>query len=150
MADSKRETVVQALDTLLETITTTNGYETNAGANVYGWRDTPLDASMLPALVWRDTDSTTPEAGATDIHAMTVEIDAVVICYAAVDAAPQLRKVIADVIKALGSDLTLGGEAQDIRQVSEEVQVEHDDRKIMAAMLTIEVEFTTGHFDPYA
>ena len=54
MADSKRETVVQALDTLLETITTVGGYETNAGSNVYGWRDTPVDATMLPALVWRE------------------------------------------------------------------------------------------------
>ena len=150
MADSLRETIVQALSTLLQTVLVTNGYETDAGSNVYGWHDTPLDPAALPALGWRDTDLKTPEAGQTDVHNMTVEIDAVVVKTSAVTAMGQMRKLTADVVKVLGSDLTLGGLAQDIHQITEEIQVEHDDKKIMTATLTFEVIWTSGHFDPYA
>jgi hypothetical protein len=150
MADSLREGVVQAFDTRLKEILTAGGYETDAGTNVEGWKDTPHDIASLPALVWRDTDLKEPEAGATDVHNLTIEIDAVVVKTSTVSAMAQLRKLIADVVKVLGTDLTLGALAQDIRQLGEEIQVDHEDKKIMTATLLFDVIFTSGHFDPYA
>ena len=148
MADSIREQVVQAFDTLLQTITTPT-YETDAGSNVYGWRDTPLEQSQLPALVWRDTADVTPETAAVDLHTLTVEVDCVVVKTTTVSAMAQMRKLIADVVKVLGTDLTLGGLAHDIFEVAEEVQVEHDGKKILTATKTFEIHYTTNHFDPY-
>jgi hypothetical protein len=149
MSDSLREVVVQALDTRLRSITVANFYETDAGTNVSSWRDTPLDVATLPALVWRDTDATTPEAGALDVHRLNVEIDCVVSGTTLSTAMVLLRKVIADVVKALGSDLTLGGVVHDILQGTEEVHVQHEEHKLMNATLTFVLVFSSAHFDPY-
>ena len=149
MADSKRETVITAFDTRLKTILVAGGYETDAGKNVYGWKDTPLEQTKLPALVWRDTDEAAPIAGQTDDHTLRVEVDCVVVKTTSVSAMKQLRKLIADVVKVLGTDLTLGGVVHDIVQQGEEMQVTHEDKKVMASTATFELLFTTGHFDPY-
>lgn len=149
MSDSLRETVVQALNARLQTITVANLYETNAGLNVSSWRDTPLDINTLPALVWRDTDAATPEAGALDVHRLNVEIDCVVAGTSLNSVMILLRKLIADVVKALGSDLTLGGAVHDILQGGEEIHVQHEEHKLMNATLAFVLVFSSAHFDPY-
>src|SRR3990170_3357246 len=54
MADSIRQQIMTAIDTRLKLITITNGYETNAGNNVYEFWDIALEDDELPAIIWRD------------------------------------------------------------------------------------------------
>lgn len=150
MADSLREVAVTAFDARLKTILKAGGYETNAGLEVAGWKDTPHDIDKLPALSWRDVDDVIPLAGITDDHELNMEVDIVVVKTSTVVAMKQMRKVVADVIKVLGTDLTLGGVVHDIVNQSQDASIQHDDKKILVATLTFTLMFTSGHFDPYA
>ncbi len=147
MADSKRQQIVMAIDARFKTIKTVNGYETNAGNNVYEWRSSPMIESELPGLIYRDTQETEALSIGYQVHTLTIEIEG----YVVGSAAPaSLRKLIADVIKAIGTDPLWGGLAEDTRPVEETIQVEQEERRIAGARIKIEVDYRTGIFNPYS
>ena len=148
MPVSKRQQIVDAIDARLKTITTANGYNTDAGNNVFEWRSYPLDEnSELPALVYRDTEEIESLAvGGYQLHTLTIEIEGYVV---GANAARDLRALIADVIKAIGTDLTWGGLAEDTRPVEESIEIDQEERKIAGAVIRIEIDYRTQAFDPY-
>ena len=151
MADSRRQTIVTALKTILQTIQVANGYETNAGLNVFEWRGYDIPEAKLPAIDLRDGEELPkPEAAAALRHEMIVEIN----CFAADPASPAvLRKIMADVIKAIGADPAfprIGGVAEDVTFIQQGItEIEHDERFVTAGQVGITIEWMTGHFDPY-
>lgn len=143
---TKRQQVVEALDTLLKTILTTNGYETDLGNNVFEWRATPLAEDETPGIIWRDTADTIDLTIGENQHNLNFEI----LLFAQGTTAPStIRKMIADVVKAIGSDLTLGGLVEDIKQNSENIGTDQAERFNAVAMLTFTVIYTTEPFNPY-
>ena len=54
MPDTIRESIMSALDARLKTITVLNGYASDAGDNVFDWREDPLQDDELDALEYRD------------------------------------------------------------------------------------------------
>lgn len=147
MADSKRQQIVTRIDLGLKTILVAAGYETNLGRNVYEWREEPLTKSKLPAAVWRETDRTVEATIGEHEHTLTVEIQLV----ATGASAPQtLRKMIADVVKMVGVNLTWNGLAEDTKPPVETVSSERDKSRVAGATLTFDVIYRTGRFDPYA
>ena len=146
MAESKRQQIVTAIDARLKTIRVVNGYETNAGNNVYEWRSSAMIESELPGLIYRDTQETEALSIGYQVHTLTIEIEG----YVVGNAAPaNLRKLIADVIKAIGVDSLWSALAEDTRSVEETIQVEQEERRIAGTRIKIEVDYRTGIFNPY-
>lgn len=146
-----RQRVVTALDTLFKTIKTTAGYQTNLGSNVFWWRDTPLQVSELPGLVCRDIAETTVRAVGQHEHILTVQA---IISLESSDDGATVRKEIADITKALGTQVSpnvcLSGYAEDIDPPdSEVIEVEHAGIKIYGMAVNIRIHYATAPFDPY-
>lgn len=143
---STRQNIVTALDTLLKTIKVVNGYQTNAGLNVFEWRGTPLEQTDLPAILFRDTTDPIDSEGVTDRadHLLTVELA----MYAAGSTAPASSRVlIEDVLKALGSSPTLGVAAvYDMRPAASNLVAEHEGIRLAAASLTIQIRYRTSRW----
>jgi hypothetical protein len=151
MPTSIRQLVVTALDTLLKTIKTTAGYNLNLGNNVFWWRDTPLQISELPAICCKDTNDTMVRAIGIHEHSLTVELT---ISLESSDTGAMARQAIADVIKALGTNVSpnacLGGYAEDINPPDSEVfEAVHEGIKGYGVTLTFQVIYQTKPFDPY-
>jgi len=151
MATAIRAQVVAQLDALFKKIKTTAGYNSNLGSYVFWWRDTPLQVSELPGVVLRDTVESTVRAIGQHEHALAIEAT---ILIESSDSGATARNIIADVIKALGTNVSpnvcLGGYAEDISPVESEVmEVEHEGIKGYGIDLKFTVTYATPPFDPY-
>lgn len=152
MADSIRQQIMTALDTRMKAILTAGGYETDLGTSVFEWRTENLDDSQLPALVWRDIAAGVSDqaddgaAMGSHAHALTVEIE---IITSGSTAPAAVRKMIADVYKAIGVDDTWGGLA--LATAPREDETEHDqaEKKIAGATIRAVIIYETLSFDPY-
>src|SRR3989304_4120460 len=99
MADSIRQQIMTAIDTRLKLITVTNGYETNAGNNVYEFWDVALEDDELPAIIWRDgAEDSDLLVNTTQDRTLTIELTLQAL---GLTAPAILRKLIADVEKAI-------------------------------------------------
>jgi hypothetical protein len=148
MADSKRQQVVDAINTQLQTILTANSYETDAGGNVYEWRDTdrsPFEADEVAdgAINFRDTDDPIAVTVGQDEHNLLIEIDA----YANTTSA--IRKLAADILTAMAEDKTFGGLCEDTSELAQDMSVEHGEKRVFKAALRFKVEYRTDHMDAY-
>lgn len=106
---SVRQSIVTALDTRLKTILIANGYQTNLGNQVEAWRSRDLEKGEAYFLTYRDTTNPKTQeevAIGTHEHALTLELEALVV---GGTSAATGRKMISDLLKALGVDKTLGG-----------------------------------------
>ena len=147
MSTTIRQQIVTAFDTRMKTIKTTAGYKTNLGASVFEWLEAPLQESDPISLVYRDLQDTVVRAIGCHTHTLTMQI--VLIIPAAATAA-QVRNAIADVISCVGTDVTWSNLAQDTSVISdEEIEIEHQNRKIAGVSLKSEIEYTTAPYDPY-
>lgn len=120
------QNIMDALEDLLETITVANGYNSNIGSNVEVWRTIPYNESELPALNIRDirTDTETIiSEGANSKADFLMDVQIAVIGKGS-DTAENIKKYVADVDTALGSDSTLSGLVHWIRPVSVSVGIE--------------------------
>lgn len=149
---SLRQRILTALDTRLKTILIANGYETDLGQNVFEWRDTMVQQSELPALVWKDLneDPSSATVGKTigyHWHDLTVEMS--ILSSDGSSTPEQMRKCLADVTAAVGTDTTFGGLAIRTQPVPNEAAVEQADRIIGAFRLTINIHYQTKKWNPY-
>jgi hypothetical protein len=108
---SKRQDIIDAVKTRLGTIKVTGGYYSNLGNNIYEWRDTdssPIPVGNLPAINLKDSDVDiyTEVIGKWN-HYMTLGFE--IYCTHLTDVATEIRKLIADVLKAIGTDPKWGG-----------------------------------------
>ncbi len=159
MADSRRESIVAAIHTALQTITTANGYETNLGQHGFKWKGGPWQSGELPGYDLRDVADEINAAnngGSTvglnrEDHRLQVEIHLATSAAAEID--KQLRKMIADVYKKIGTNRTFGlsyvrttwprNDAMGL------IQGEEGDA-VGGATIKIEVLYHTAPFNPYA
>lgn len=100
---SKRQAIINELDTRLKQIKITNGYLTNAGDNVFAWRDSDLEILALPCIVYFDRLAGKRDDGAIGSFRWSLAID--IFCYGAVgkDTPALTRQLIADVLRAVGA-----------------------------------------------
>ena len=149
MADSMRQQICTAIDTRLKTILVSGGYETNAGSNVYEFWDIALEEDELPGIIWRDGTEES-EMLVTSTQDRRVNIDLTLMASGAT--APSiLRKMIADIEKAINVDYTWGGLAIFTNAVNiiDTFQVEHKDRRIGACRARFTILYRTGYLDSY-
>jgi hypothetical protein len=148
MATNKWQQVITAVLTRLRTIKTTAGYETNAGNNVFEWRPNPLAEGELPGIVVRDTF---PEEVITvGAHEHTLLIECCVFTGGAT-APAQARLVIADIVKAFGTDRTFGGLVEDTQPApGGGLGTDQANKLAAVAVKPFYLIYTTAPFDPYA
>jgi hypothetical protein len=138
MADSKRQQIIEAIDTRLKTILTTGGYHSNIGQHVFEWKTSPFSDEQEPGVTYRDVSNNREAEGAVNKFRwrLTVEIEVV-----SQTTAETMRLMIADVLKAVGVDHTWGALAQRSGQPDTEMIVEQTDKIVTGAKITLPITY---------
>lgn len=140
---SIRQNIMTAVDGRLKIITTANGYNTNAGAHVFDWLDRDLADSELDAIIYRDKSNEISDSGfGTVINTVTVEIE--VKTKSASTTAAQVRKMIEDVYKAIGTDDTWGGLALTTIPQTDEIDLSQVEKIAGSAMIIVKIQYNTA------
>jgi hypothetical protein len=147
MPTSKRQSLVTALDTRLKTLLTTGGYETNLGQNVQWYRQEPFTETES-GISCEDSEPAPEWLGVgVHLHRLTVAINVVLPAGAA---APEIRKAAADVVKAIGTDLTFGGLAEDCVLGEMPMAVGQEAVRSGGTVINLVIEYTTEPWNAYA
>ena len=125
----------------LKKIKKSNGFNTNAGENVFEWRDSPLQKTELPGLIIRDA-LVRREIGTIGSFRWVLRID--VACFGR--NAEEIRNVIADVIKVIGicEEQHFGGIVTYTDISSADTMIERHDIEIGSAIISCDVIYETG------
>jgi len=153
--DPLRQRIMDILTTRLATITTGNGYKTNAGNTIYNWKKTPLpdpatSPSKYPCITYEDSGDVPEDLAVGEwVHSMGVTLRA----FAAGSTAEEtLRLVRADLLQCIGADLYMSTLADDTRLEAppSDIEVEHYEKRTAGIQVTIIIEFSTHRFSDYA
>ena len=152
MADSKREQIIQALIAQLATISIANGYETELGNRIARGKRQAPKKDELPAIVIREGKATTDATVNAGFDATTLRVE-----LAARDRFDEsiensygrANKMLADMVKALGNDPTLGGLTIDTTVVEDNIGVEDKEFSIAGVDVSVDIKFRTFHLNPY-
>jgi hypothetical protein len=152
MADSLREQIMNAVATRMGTILTANGYATNIGSKFHEWKVTAWEENEVPGVTVRDYEETIEHAASSrDYPKLKVGIEAADIAVA--DLGAQARKIIADITKAVGTDVnwTVSSTrlAQMTKNLGNKVQAEQENETIVVVTVEIEIDYRMAKWDPY-
>lgn len=150
---SKRQDIIDLVIARMQTILSSGDYETNLGQNVEDWQ-TNWDDDELPALSVCDLVDginfvNEQPTAALQQHALPLQLR----IFAKSDTRPaDLRKMIADVVKAIGTDQfwTNGGGAQLAlwtKVTSAGIRLNEDSFEIGGAAVEIEIGYFTNSFE---
>lgn len=148
MADSKRQDIIDAIETRMKTILVAGGYETNLGSNVFIWKATPFQSTEVPGVDVRDVDDISEaQTVGEEIHTMPIECR----CHVGTTASmTDVRKITADINKAVGVDVTWSGLAEDTTQVQgglADIEIGNEVNTIVVVKFSI--TYVTGRYDSY-
>lgn len=135
-----RQSIVDALDARLKTITTANGYSANL--SVFEWLVTPLEEADLPAVIFRDLedDIDTDEIGTRRDHVLNFELD---VSASATASATTVRELMRDILTAIGTDKEFGGLAYDTEPTGAGLEVSEADQRVSGGQITLEIKYKT-------
>ena len=138
---SAQQDIIDALETLLATILTTGGYNTNAGQNVYENRSTPLNDTEMPAILFTYDEDVEADTFQEELHTLTIEFELVA---AGANARDDVRSIAEDVVTALAVDTTLSGLADDVELPREgSLKVEAAEQDYARGSLAMSIQYTT-------
>lgn len=150
MADSKEQIIIDALIARMQTILTTNGYATNAGATVEDSRPN-WDENELPAMsIFQGTVEVVDNA---DNYSKCVRHMPVMIKVFAVrdddaaTAAAYSRNVAKDIHAAIGTDPTFGAVVIKTRPKSHAIEFAEQTFEITGTVVEIEVAYFSQKFN---
>lgn len=150
MADSLRQQIINAVDTRLKTIKIANGYETDLGLNVNRWKTIPVSSDKEYELIYRDPiEDVTAENIAIGRHEHTLHMEIEIITKADSISDNQVRKMIADIEKAIKVDETWGVLAQRTIPESNEINVLQSEKIIGGVIFRFAIIFRTNKWDSY-
>lgn len=123
-----RQQIIDAIQPRFEGITVNNGYQTDVGRNVFLWRETPLESEELPGVVFRDkTVKKLEETFGAVIYDLPIEV--VVFMAESGTTTDELRKAVADILKAIAVDVSWGAIAEDTQiPDSDSMDIDHGDK----------------------
>lgn len=93
-----RQKIIDSIVNNLKTISSDNGFYSEAGKSVFEWLEKPLEKHELPAIVVRDVSDDVSSNGSIDNHSLKIEID--ILSSSGKHTVWNLREVTSDVIKA--------------------------------------------------
>ena len=143
MADSIRQQIMDKVDARLKLIKTTGGYKTNIGSHVFDWLTRDLADSDLDALIYRDKANSI-SAGTQKLFENRVSVEIEVKSKSASTTAKQVRMMIEDVYKAIGTDETWGGLAQKTNVSGDSIEIEQGEKVVGSGTINIEIEYRTA------
>jgi hypothetical protein len=148
MADTKRQKIFDAVVTRMKTIRTANGYQTEVGTTVAEW-ESRFDEGELPALSVCDLPDEVSKESKSSVgvtHRLRMQVR---IFTSKGTKAKDLRKMIGDVVRAVGQDPSWGYLAMDTEPGSEGFVVPAEAMEIAGGAVEFTVVFTTATFDPF-
>ena len=151
MADSIKKRIIAALDTVLKTILISNGYSTNAGQNVYDWITQNLPISSLPAYAYKNTGDTggrivTIAGPVNSIREYILNLDVNCIAQGSTTRS-QIRDMMADLMRAIGTDQTFGGLALYTEFSGDETAIEQQEETVGSTTVKIAITYRTKIWD---
>ena len=153
MSDTRRQQCITALATAMATITTANGYQTNAGSNVRVDPDKdlqPLSAAITTAITVRETGGA-EQAGMVGENFGVIEVDLVAQARgtASESVDQKCRQIAGDINISIGEDKTLGGLADDVVVSSHAFEVSQGKDRIGSMTISARLSYRTARFDPF-
>ncbi len=148
MTDLIKQKIIDDFQTLMETITTVNLYETNRGSDIEQWRtgDWHVAEDALAGNI-EEGEEDIVASGVKHTFTLPLSLDIKVSGSASV---ATLRKAVADVTKSLGGETKFSTYIDTIRPTSNG-QPEFEKKDLLYGSITMnfEVIYNTGDFDPY-
>lgn len=142
---SIRQNIITAIDGRLKIITTANSYKTNIGQHVFDWLDRDLADSELDALIYRDKSNEISDTGfGAVMNTVTVEIE--VKTKSSSTTAAQVRKMIEDVYKAIGTDDTWGGLALSTIPEADVIELSQAEKIAGSAIIIVKIQYYTNNW----
>lgn len=151
--DSIPKKILSALETRLETILTDDGFNTDAGLNVYRGRRSFdwADATLFPAVsVFDPVEEADPSHEERIDNILTVFIEGH--CWADPDdPADGAHDLLADIKKAVlvYDNQTLGGLAASMEYGGREIEFPDDAGSVVTVRVTVKIAYPELYGDPY-
>lgn len=144
---SLRQRIVDKIDDSFKTISLPNGYETEAGNNVYWWRVHDLAPSDLPAIVCKDRLRNEWDGIGSWLRTLTVDIEIHLVPDETADMV--MRQVLSDLEMCIGADVTWDGLAEDTKLIEQEkIAIEAHEETFIALGVSIMVIYKTLPWNP--
>lgn len=134
---------MSALGSQLEQIVSPD-YNTNIGQAVLYWQDFPTEYG-IDALVYRDVAEDTTEKGRDHENLLHVEIEGRKYSN---DPGIAANDMLADIIRALGVDITLNSLASKLELTGSETDVDTEGKTCARIMVKVDVLYRTPRFKP--
>ena len=140
MADPKRHTVIEALKTRLQTITTGNGYYYDMDTRVDVWRVVPYLPAELPRInIMDEVDSLTDQKEGSEVQDW--QLDVRIAVFVPITAILTLRKHIADIYLAIGADPYLNTNVIYVYPVSDSIELDQEEKAVASATLNFRIHY---------
>lgn len=148
---SVKQRLFEAVLAKLAGILTVGGYQTNAGARVFAYRDPvnePIQQVELPCLTVREVGETTETlTAAVERHTVTYEISGH--DSDSFDAPAKLREIEADIRVAMFDDPTFGGLAEYCQRSGSDLNTERKGKSVGTVKVTFTLRYQHPAGDPY-
>ena len=144
----KRQNIVTAIKTRLQLINGAASYYLNVSPNVYIQRDTLFESwndRELPGINIVDGDEEPGQellSGSVNVWYRDLNVAVQLVTNSAL-ADTLVRKGIADIQRAIGTDLTWGGLAIDTDWVNTTIERDQQEQRIMSATVNIKISYST-------
>lgn len=148
MADTIRQRIIDAIDERFKLIRIVNGYNTDLGNSVYQWKAVSYEVADLPLIEYRDLTNESV-IGPNPTHDHKLNIEAEIVASAGNTTAAQIRKMIADVKEAIGTDLRWGGLAITTEPVNDLMVIEQNEKIIGGVKINFAIIYRTVAWDEY-
>lgn len=144
---SMRQQIIDAMDARFKAIKIANGYNTDLGNKVYRWKTTAIEAGETMALIYRDLTADVFES-AHNKHDHRLSCEAEIIALAGTITDNEVRKMLADVIKAIGANPFWSGLAITTKITGHSIDaIEQMDKIVGGGKVTFEVHYRTNLFE---
>jgi hypothetical protein len=173
-ADSIRQKIVDSVENAFGEISVANGYQTDAGANVFVWRDLNNDVpeeTELPLINicdWKENTSPVDLGARHDRHELIFHIEGLCIKDSTHNASKMARKLLSDIIQVLfsantgtgtfkwwpdvstGAGLAFSTLPVDSNEGTNILDIEQKGRAVFSVKYQVRIEYRTLRGNPYA
>lgn len=136
-----RQQIIDAIQTRFEGITVVNGYNSDMGLHISQWKATPLNADDFPALEYRDIACNRVDGAPIGFFRWALNMEIEIVTASGATTITDVREMLADVYKAIGTDETWGALAQWTEQPSDAVIIEQQDKIIGGAKILFNIVY---------
>lgn len=150
MTQTIHQQIIDKIKIRLAAVRTANGYKTEAGKNVFAWRDEGLPKEQLPAICIRDTDEDkSPGAGGTYENTAKIEVEALSYAEDYDTLYDALDNLYGDILKAIGVDDMWDGLADTTEVQAFSKRIVQKDVYFGAISMLLTVEYEHNRWDAY-